>query len=189
MITWDPDAFVADVFSDREIQKVAREHILDHDDWIEMDRGTLTKEDAVKRGAERSGLPESEVKRLMLAVPFFLTPIEKSLHLVRELKESQNKLFVLSNLHPESIAHLEQEYSFLNLFHGRVISCRIHKVKPEAEIYKHLIDSYQLDVRDTVFIDDVSINLDAASTFGIKTIKFESPDQCRQELENLGCLS
>ena len=189
VITWDPDAFVADVFTDRKIQKVARKHILDHDDWIEMDRGTLSKSDAIKRGTERSGLPESEVKRLMLAIPYFLTPIEKTVQLVRELKESHNKLFVLSNLHPESIAHLEQEYSFLNLFHGKVISCRIHKVKPDADIYKHLIDSYQLDINDSVFIDDVTINLDAAAAIGIKTIKFENPDQCRQQLEALGCLS
>jgi putative hydrolase of the HAD superfamily len=188
VITWDPDAFVADVFTDKEIQKIARKHILDHSDWIEMDRGTLTIKEAIKRGVERTGLPESEVKRLLQAVPLFLTPIKESLQLVYDLKKADHKLFVLSNLHPESIAHLEKEFSFLELFDGRVISCRINKVKPEAEIYHHLISTYQLDVADTVFIDDFDINLEAANAIGLKTIKFEDADQCKRELEKLGCL-
>lgn len=189
VITWDPDAFVAEVFDEDEVRKTARRYILDHEDWIEMDRGTLTKEDAILRGTVRSGLPESEVSRLMHAVPNFLTPISESLNLVHELKENNNRLFVLSNLHPESIEYLENAYSFLDLFDGKVISCRIHKVKPDSEIFYHLMEVYQLDINDTVFIDDMDINCQAAKNLGIKSIKFENPVQCRKELKALGCLS
>lgn len=188
VITWNPEDFVAHVFTDKEVQKVARTHILDHDDWIEMDRGTLARDEAIVRGANRSGLSESEVYRLIHAVPSFLRPIKESVQLVQELKDNGNNLFVLSNLHPESIAHLEKEYSFLDLFQGKVISCRINKVKPELQIYQYLIKKYKLDVNNTVFIDDVEINVKAAANIGLKTIIFENPDQCRRELEALGCL-
>jgi len=188
VITWNPDEFVAHVFTDKKVQKVARTHILDHDDWIELDRGTLARDEAIVRGANRSGLSESEVHRLIHAVPSFLRPIKESVQLVQELKDNGNSLFVLSNLHPESIAHLEKEYSFLDLFQGKVISCRINKVKPELEIYQYLVKEYKLDVNNTVFIDDVEINVKAAANIGLKTIKFENPYQCRRELEALGCL-
>jgi putative hydrolase of the HAD superfamily len=188
VITWDPDDFAAHIFTDPETRKIARKHILDHGDWIEMDRGTLTPKEAIKRGAQRSGLPESDVNRLIHAVPAFLTPIKESVQLLQELKEYGSRLFVLSNLHPASINHLEKEYSFLELFDGRVISCRIKKVKPEAEIYQYLIDSYNLDIENTVFVDDMEINLKAAAKFGMKTIHFENTIQCRRDLEALGCL-
>jgi len=187
IIRWDPDDFAAHVFTDPETRKIARKYILDHDDWIEMDRGVLEKDEAIIRGVQRSGLPESEVHRLMHAVPSYLTPIKESVQLIQELKHYGNNLYVLSNLHPESIAHLEKEYSFLDMFDGRVISCRINKVKPELEIYQFLITKYNLDVNNTVFIDDVEINVKAAANIGLNPIHFKNINQCRRELEVLGC--
>ena len=189
VITWDPDDFVSNVFDDKDTRKIARKHILDHNDWIELDRGVLSKNEAIKRGTERSGLPESEVKRLFDAVPSYLIPVNESIRLIHELKSSRNKLFVLSNLHLASIAHLEQEYSFLELFDGKVISCRINKVKPESEIYEHLLEKYKLEMYNTIFIDDVDLNVNAAAALGIKTIHFKNIKQCRQELQDFGCLS
>jgi putative hydrolase of the HAD superfamily len=124
----------------------------------------------------------------MQAVPPFLTPIDKSLQLIQELKNNNNKLYVLSNMHVASITHIEKEYSFWDLFDGKVISSRVHKVKPESDIYQHLLDRYRLNINETVFIDDTDINLRVAADLGIMTIKFDNPDQCKQELVNLGCL-
>lgn len=84
VINWDPDMFVAKVFTDQQSQKLAREHILDHDDWVQLDRGTLKKNDAIKRGAMRSGLSESEVSRLFMAVPHFLVPVQDSIQLIKQ---------------------------------------------------------------------------------------------------------
>jgi putative hydrolase of the HAD superfamily len=155
--------------------------------WVELDRGTLSEEEAIGRGSRRTGLPESELKRFMHAIPPFLTPIEKSVQLIQELKNN-NKLYVLSNMHIASITHIEKKYSFWDLFDGQVISCRVRKVKPESDIYQHLLESYRLNIKDTVFIDDTDINLKAAANLGLSTIKFENPDQCKRELVNLGCL-
>jgi len=188
VIRWDPDDFAAHVFTDPETREIARKHILDHDDWIEMDRGVLSRKEAIIRGTQRSGLSESDVKRLINAVPSFLTPINESLQLIQELKDYGNNLYVLSNLHPESIAHLEKEHSFLESFDGRVISCRIKKVKPELEIYQYLITKYNLEVNNSVFIDDVEINVKAAANIGLNPIHFININQCRRELVALGCL-
>ena len=69
-----------------------------------------------------------------------------------------------------------------------VISCRIHMVKPDPEIYEYLLNEYGLIAGETVFIDDTDINLNAASKFGIKPIKFENPLQCEYELKTVGCI-
>ena len=74
------------------------------------------------------------------------------------------------------------------MFDGIVISCRIQKVKPDIEIYQYLLNEHQLVAEETVFIDDTDVNLIAASTLGIKTIKFVSSSQCRQDLVNLKCI-
>jgi putative hydrolase of the HAD superfamily len=88
----------------------------------------------------------------------------------------------------ESIAYLEEQYDIWGLFDGIVISCRIQKVKPESEIYKHLLSEHQLNAAETVFIDDMSENITAASAAGIQTIQFINTAQCRQDLMRLGCI-
>jgi putative hydrolase of the HAD superfamily len=189
VFNWKPEKLIADTIENKDIHDVLLSGIFKHQDWVELDRGVLSEKDAIKRGSERTGLPESDINRLMEAVPPFLTPIKESVKLIRDLKNQNNRLFVLSNMHLASINHLENAYSFWDLFDGRVVSCRIHKVKPDLEIYHHLIDTYQLDVNNSVFIDDTDINVEVANNLGMKTIKFESPDQCRRELAKLGCLS
>ncbi len=189
VFTWDPDKLIADIFENKEVHQIVRSEIINHHDWLELDRGTLSEEEAIGRGSRRTGLPESELRRFMQAVPPFLTPIDKSLQLIQELKNNNNKLYVLSNMHVASITHIEKEYSFWDLFDGKVISSRVHKVKPESDIYQHLLDRYRLNINETVFIDDTDINLRVAADLGIMTIKFDNPDQCKRELVNLGCLS
>ena len=79
-------------------------------------------------------------------------------------------------------------YDFWGLFSGAVISSRVGHCKPEPEIYEHLLTTYGLDPLQTVFIDDVEANVDAAAAFGILAIRFESVAQCETELRRLGCL-
>jgi putative hydrolase of the HAD superfamily len=91
-------------------------------------------------------------------------------------------------MHLASITYLEQRHTFWDVFDGIVISSRIKMVKPEIQIYEHLLNRYQLQPVDTVFIDDLQENLAAASSIGIQTIKFIDPDQCRHALRNLQCI-
>lgn len=188
VFNWQPDAIIRSIFEDTAIQDLIRKEILEHTDWVELDRGTIALDQAIVRGAARTGLPSEDIERLLKAVPRFLTPIEETIELIRDLSNTNNRLFVLSNMHLASIAYLEQRHAFWDVFEGIVISSRIKMVKPEIQIYEHLLNRYQLKPGDTVFIDDLQENLAAASSIGIQTIRFASPDQCRHALVDLHCI-
>ena len=136
----------------------------------------------------RTGLSTAEITALLRQVPTILVAIPDTVHLLYRLKARGHRLFCLSNMHVASIEYLDQAYTFWEVFEGRVISCRIHLIKPEPAIYRHLLTQYALDGTDTVFIDDVAVNLHAAAEFGIRTIQFENPGQCELQLKALGCL-
>jgi putative hydrolase of the HAD superfamily len=185
---WQPDALVRRVFDDPEAQALVRKEIIDNPDWIELDRGILTLGQAIVRGASRTGLPDAAVARLFDAVPASLTPIEATIDLVRAVNAAGHPLFVLSNMQLASADFLEKTHDIWDLFDGVVFSSRIQMVKPEPAIYKHLLTEYRLDPGETVFIDDICENLDAASGFGIRTIQFVDPVQCRADLAKFNCL-
>jgi len=188
VFNWQPDAIVKGVFEDSETQKLVRAGILEHPDWIELDRGTITLDQAIDRGAARTGLRQRDIERLFTAVPPSLTPIEETIELIRTVRDTSNKLFVLSNMHLASISYLERTHSIWDMFDGIVISSRIRMVKPEIEIFEHLLATYQLSAVETIFIDDMGENVAAASSMGIRSIRFVDSSQCRQALTDLGCL-
>jgi putative hydrolase of the HAD superfamily len=173
---------IASAFKDGRTRDLVKKEIFEHPDWLELDRGSLSPENAIRRGALRTGLPASDIERLLHSVPVFLTPIDETIDLIRRLSLTANKLFILSNMHLASIAHLEEKHDIWRLFDGIVISSRIGTVKPEARIYEHLLETYRLEPTETVFIDDMPENLDAAAALGIRTIRFLNTTQCEQAL-------
>ena len=188
VFNWQPDRIIESVFNDIETQQLVKREIFSHSDWVELDRGTLNLEKAIDRGASRTNLPRSDIRKLMNIVPQFLTPIDETIDLLYSIRNLGNKIFVLSNMHFASITHLEREFPIWDMFDGMVISCRIQKVKPDIEIYQHLLTEHNLVAEETVFVDDMDVNLQAAKSLGINTIKFVNSSQCRQDIGKFICI-
>jgi putative hydrolase of the HAD superfamily len=186
VVRWDPAAIIASVFEDEKLRARVREGVFEHADWLELDRGTLGREDAIRRAAQRTGIDPAELTRLLVAVPPSLVPIPQTVELLYRLKARGYPLYCLSNMHVASIEHLEREQRFFEVFTGRVISCRLNLCKPEAAIYRHALETYALRAEDTVFIDDVEVNIEAAAHVGLRTIQFRDAAQCERELRALG---
>jgi putative hydrolase of the HAD superfamily len=186
VVRWDPAAIIAGVFQDQKLRARVREGVFDHPDWLELDRGTLGREDAIRRAAQRTGIDPAELTRLLVAVPPSLVPIPQTVELLYRLKARGYPLYCLSNMHVASIEHLEREQKFFEVFTGKVISCRLNLCKPEPAISRHALETYGLRAEDTVFIDDVGINIEAATKVGLRTIQFRDAAQCERELRALG---
>ena len=186
VVRWDPAAIIASVFDDEEFRAKVRDGVFAHPDWLELDRGTLEREEAIRRAAQRTGMAQAEIRRLLLAVPPSLTPIPDTVELLYRLQQRGYPLYCLSNMHLASIEHLEREHRFFEVFSGAAISCRLNLCKPEAGIYEHLLKTYTLEPRNTVFIDDVEVNIAAAARLGMHTIQFRDAAQCERELRSLG---
>jgi putative hydrolase of the HAD superfamily len=188
IVTWRPREIIAKVFPDPEVQATVHAEIIEHSDWLALDRGTLSLEQAIARAATRTGLAGLEIAQFMNQVPPALTAIPDSVDLLYRLKDCGHALYCLSNMQHASIEHLETAYSFWEVFSGRVISSRVQLLKPEPHIYAHLLETHHLKAEETIFVDDMEANLTAAARFGIRTVKFENPAQCEQALQRLGCL-
>lgn len=116
-------------------------------------------------------------------------PIAETVAILRELKESgRYKLYALTNWSAELFPVALRKYDFLHWFDGRLVSGEEKTRKPFPEIYRLLLDRFNIQKEEAVFIDDNQRNADAAQAFGILTIRFESPAQLRSELKQRGIL-
>ena len=188
VVRWDPEAIIDSVFKDESTKARVRKALFEYADWLELDRGTLGREQAIERAAQRSGIAADDIKRLLHAVPPSLVVFPETVELLYRLKRKGFPLYCLSNMHFASIEYLERTHTFWDVFQGRVISCRLQLCKPEAAIYEHLLREFGLKAEQTLFIDDVQKNLDAAAKLGIHTLRFENAAQCERELRALQLL-
>ncbi len=58
--------------------------------------------------------------------------------------------------------------------------------EPRVVLYVRLLERYQIELADAVFIDDNRSNVEPAVALGLHGIHFRSPSQLRDELAALG---
>ena len=188
VVTWEPLPLLRQVFSDPSHAQTVHDAFVGSPDWVAMDRGVMDQDTAARNAAERTGMPREKIQAFMDIIPPSLVPIDETLQLVRDVRATGNRTLVLSNMPFPSIEHIEREHGFWEHFDDILISCRLGMVKPEADIYRHLLGAHGLKAEETVFIDDTEINLIAAAEEGIRTVLFRDAGQCRRELVALGCV-
>jgi len=157
-------------------------------EWGEFDRGTIAREALAAGIARRTRLTRAEVDTVLDAVPRELQPIEASVALLKRLHARGHALYFLSNMPAPYADHLEATHEFLGLFRAGVFSARVKMIKPEPAIFAHALEAFGIDAADTLFIDDLPANAEAARAAGWQAIHFEGAAQCEIELAQRGLL-
>ncbi len=114
-------------------------------------------------------------------------PTAAMIELVKELKNRNYKLLVLSNLAQEQYDLLQTKYpDITGLFDDIIVSARVKMLKPNKEIYLHLLDTHKLTAQECVFIDNQKENIEGAQQHGIHGIWHKNIRTTRISLEKLG---
>lgn len=131
-------------------------------EWMQMDRGSKTEEEAVAAILPRIPQRLQEAVRLLVTrwdEP--LVPIPGMYELIQELKENGYGIYLLSNA-----SRRQHEYwprvPASRFFDGTLISADVHLMKPQPEIYRLLCDRFSLKAPECFFVDDSPANIEAA---------------------------
>ena len=115
-------------------------------------------------------------------------PLEEVVEVLSALKSTGISLYILSNWSAETYPVAERRFDFLDWFDGKVISGETGMIKPDPNIYKLLMKTYGLTPQKTVFIDDKSVNVEAANALGIHGIHFKNASKLLKDLRKLELL-
>jgi 2-haloacid dehalogenase len=110
---------------------------------------------------------------------------DETVEFIFELKAGGYRLYGLSNWSAETFPIALKKYQFFELFDGIVISGQEGVVKPNAEIYRILLDRYGLKACESVFIADKEINVKAGEALGIKGIVFDKIENVKRRFADL----
>jgi putative hydrolase of the HAD superfamily len=195
LFTWKPAELLADRFPRQAGEAAAAaqlaQAVFGHPDWHEFDRGALAMDTVVARTSARLALDPQVFGDFVAGIGEQLAPMMPTVALLERLHHLRSQqpglgLYYLSNM-PEPYARvLEQRHAFLQWFDGGIFSGDVLHIKPNPAIYRLLQDRYALEPTQTVFIDDLLANVQAARALGWQGVHFESPQQLHAELTAFG---
>lgn len=182
MFNWNPKAISENFTTDIELQNRIQSELYYHQDWMDFDCALITEKQATKRASERLGLSLFEAENLFKQTKESLTLINQTHQVLCDVKDKNLNAYCLSNISPELFKHLTDRHELFKLFDGTVTSGAEKTAKPGKQIFKILLDRYQLKAEECLFIDDSKENTATASGFGINTVTFKGLDRCFSDI-------
>lgn len=136
-------------------------------EWLEMDRGVLSNEEFIAIATRKEPSLKKEITKFAKTWPDYFHAVPANVEALYRIKEAGVKTYILSNFMKRTFKLMEERNSFFADFDGKILSCDCHYLKPGAEIYRLLIDTYHLDPGSSVFFDDVAANIEGARAAGM----------------------
>lgn len=106
--------------------------------------------------------------------------------LIKSLKENGFPvIYGLTNWSAETFPEVKKKYRIFSLIDKMVVSGEVKMLKPNPEIYKALLNKFNLKAEESLFIDDNIKNVEGAKNVGMNALRFENASKLRQDLNNL----
>lgn len=187
LVNWQPKEILSSIFQN-ETDETAWQKINEDNSqtWADFNKGLITEQDISKF----FGKKYTEI--LFQELPKYLFILEDGIEILNKVKEKGYRTYILSNFPKELFesANIVNNYeqNFINKFDGAIISYNIGTIKPEPEIYQALLNKYNLNPKECLFIDDKKINIDGAQHLGIDGIVCNDHDQLKRDLIKKGII-
>ncbi len=173
LIRWDPDYLIRQAGVPEEDVPLLREAVFASVEWIQLDRGSISQEDALtamcRELPERLHAAAGELVRGWWNYP--LLPIPGMADLIAELKGLGYGIYLLSNASSQLHDYFHR-IPGSRYFDGMIVSADWKLLKPQHEIFETLFREYGLSPASCFFIDDLNINIEGAREAGMSGAVF-----------------
>lgn len=150
---------------------------------VELLRGNITEEQFWHRIEQAHGAPITPVERARVMDLGELHPEPRMLKFIADLKHRGYRTALLSNA-STSLRDLMHRHAIRDLFDALIISCDVHCVKPDDEIYQLALKRVGAAPGECLFVDDQQRMLDPAAALGMHTVLATGTDAVIKEIED-----
>ncbi len=173
LMRYDPEVPLREYVSSEEARNLIRKELFQGPEWVERDRGTISREEMYESVAKR--IPEQyheELKKCVYGWDICMEPLEESVKLCEDARKWGYQTYVLSNAAADEFYRYFPKFSPLEAFEGVMISSDVHLIKPDVRIYECLLEKYQLNPEECLFLDDREDNVEGARKAGMQSMVF-----------------
>jgi putative hydrolase of the HAD superfamily len=139
-----------------------------------FDKGEISEADFFNELKILGGLENTDTQKVKDAWDAMLVGFPQENYLMLKELKKKYRIFLLSNTNETHITAFEKLIEnicpvneFENLFEKVYYSCWIHKRKPDAACFLHVLKDANLSLEETIFIDDSIQHIEGAKKVGI----------------------
>lgn len=187
LMDWNPRYFFKDYFNDDAKMEFFLKNIA-VDEWnAEQDRGRTLAE-GTEILVEKHPEWEKEIRAYYENWSTMLrSDIPENVEVLRKLANTDYELFGLTNWSHETFPYALANYNFFELFEEKIVVSGEEKlIKPNPEIWKVLLERYNIKAEESVFIDDNAKNVEMADSLGFITVHVKDDTDLEKELQKIG---
>ena len=170
LLEWNKNKILKAVAKTQKDYLILDKSIFQSGLWERLDLGTLTREELVDKVLSLLGdCYREKVEEVIWNWSAYIDIYTEVFSLLACLKEKGHRIFVLSNTSPVFYELLkDQLYPLNGILDGFVLSCGIKAIKPDPKMFEEILQKYELNPANCVFLDDIADNTKMAETLGIK---------------------
>ena len=178
-------------FIDKNIEAEDKEKFFDlifgSDNWQLMDKGDLSFENARKYFLSVYPKYKNILNKLFdSSLTLCLNMNNNNINILKEYKEKCYNIYYLSNMSVETFQCINKKTDFFEkTCIGGIVSAYEKMIKPSEEIYKLLLNRFNLKARECLFIDDNLNNVNSALKLGFNSFQLKNMNDMRFELEKI----
>jgi 2-haloacid dehalogenase len=116
-------------------------------------------------------------------------PMDASVAVVHELRDRGVRLLALTNWSAELFPTVRHRLAFLDDFEAVVVSGAEGIAKPDPALFRVLVDRHAVVPQDSIYVDDLQRNVDAAAALGFRAYLFTDAPTLRAYLVTQGLLA
>lgn len=184
LVGYDSMRVCRQFIANEEDQKEVCTAVFVSPEWIFLDMGLMTEEQALEKIERR--LPErlhQAARDCMKYWPdYCMWPIQEMKEVVHSLKEQGYAIYLCSNASMRLPQLYQKVIPGIEYFDGVLFSAPERCIKPQREIYERLFDRFSLKPEECFFIDDLQLNIDGARACGMDGYCFHDGDIGKLEL-------
>lgn len=173
---WNEDKIAANYAENNEEKEILKKVIFKSDEWLKLDSGVLTYQEAIPIFKEK--LPDNlkeKVEEIMSTWREKMSINKDICGLIKRLKEHDYKVYLLSNAHVPMYEYVKN-LEIGKCFDGILISAIEKMMKPNEEIYYRLFEMFGLLPEECFFIDDNEKNIISSRKCGMNGHIFDMND-------------
>lgn len=114
-----------------------------------------------------------------------MLPNYDTIEFLKELKENNYKIYILSNMDESQVLSFKKIAKIDKYFDGEVYSYEVDAKKPNSKIYEFLLNKYEINPKQTIYIDDGKLNVETAKNLGFKAFVFKSAEETIPKIKSV----
>lgn len=185
LLDYNPKTYLDKLNIEDSKRKELNDIIFHDQKWKDCLNGFITNSELIEYLVKENLKYKNEIEQILIKdnLKYMLPPKQEMIEYYKSLKQKEYKIYLCSNITKDTYDYIKDNFEIIQIADGGVFSCFENISKPSVEIYYKLIEKYNLNMEESILIDDTKRNIISSNDIGLKGILFNNIEDIKEVLQ------